>query len=98
MAAAVLRSANPPADLSEFRISRETVRRARASRRRQVAAAQRGAFVPPPHAVVHWDGKLVKVRTHLGSTLTFYLALDYHNITSEDKKYEHADVFYISNP
>ncbi|KAG7161281.1 hypothetical protein Hamer_G016345 [Homarus americanus] len=58
--AAVLRSANPPGDLSEFRISRETARRARASHRRQVAAAQREAFTPPPHAVVHWDGKLVK--------------------------------------
>ncbi|KAG7156396.1 hypothetical protein Hamer_G006142 [Homarus americanus] len=56
--AAVLRSANPPGDLSEFRISRETARRARASHRRQVAAAQREAFTPPPHAVVHWDGKL----------------------------------------
>ncbi|KAG7172524.1 hypothetical protein Hamer_G028170 [Homarus americanus] len=33
--AAVLRSANPPGDLSEFRISRETARRARASHRRQ---------------------------------------------------------------
>ncbi|KAG7160466.1 hypothetical protein Hamer_G001725 [Homarus americanus] len=40
--------------------SRETARRARASHRRQVAAAQREAFTPPPHAVVHWDGKLVK--------------------------------------
>lgn len=58
--AAVLRSANPPADLSEFRISRETARRVRASHRRQVAAEQRQAFVPPPHAVVHWDGKMVK--------------------------------------
>ncbi|KAG7154043.1 hypothetical protein Hamer_G029451 [Homarus americanus] len=58
--AAVLRSANPPGDLSEFRISRKTARRARASHRRQVAAAQREAFTPPPHAVVHWDGKLVK--------------------------------------
>ncbi|KAG7170893.1 hypothetical protein Hamer_G012461 [Homarus americanus] len=58
--AAMLRSANPPGDLSEFRISRETARRARASHRRQVAAAQREAFTPPPHAVVHWDGKLVK--------------------------------------
>ncbi|KAG7159286.1 hypothetical protein Hamer_G029936 [Homarus americanus] len=58
--AAVLRSANQPGDLSEFRISRETARRARASHRRQVAAAQREAFTPPPHAVVHWDGKLVK--------------------------------------
>ncbi|KAG7166611.1 hypothetical protein Hamer_G013621 [Homarus americanus] len=58
--AAVLRSANPPGDLSEFRISRETARRARASHRRQVAATQREAFTPPPHAVVHWDGKLVK--------------------------------------
>ncbi|KAG7168695.1 hypothetical protein Hamer_G028045 [Homarus americanus] len=58
--AAVLRSANPPGDLSEFRISREAARRARASHRRQVAAAQREAFTPPPHAVVHWDGKLVK--------------------------------------
>ncbi|KAG7154590.1 hypothetical protein Hamer_G014936, partial [Homarus americanus] len=35
-------------------------RRARASHRRQVTAAQREAFTPPPHAVVHWDGKLVK--------------------------------------
>ncbi|KAG7169603.1 hypothetical protein Hamer_G028848 [Homarus americanus] len=26
----------------------------------EVAAAQREAFTPPPHAVVHWDGKLVK--------------------------------------
>ncbi|KAG7172797.1 hypothetical protein Hamer_G007042 [Homarus americanus] len=60
--AAVLRSANPPGDLSEFRISRETARQARASHRRQVAAAQREAFTPPPHAVVHWDGKLVKPR------------------------------------
>ncbi|KAG7163287.1 hypothetical protein Hamer_G004402 [Homarus americanus] len=58
--AAVLRSANPPGDLPEFRISRETARRARASHRRQVAAAQREAFTPPPHAVVQWDGKLVK--------------------------------------
>ncbi|KAG7155567.1 hypothetical protein Hamer_G030873 [Homarus americanus] len=58
--AAVLRSANPPGDLSEFRISRETARQARASHRRQVAAAQREAFTPPPHAVVHWDGKLIK--------------------------------------
>ncbi|KAG7154923.1 hypothetical protein Hamer_G031178, partial [Homarus americanus] len=40
--------------------SRETARRARASHRRQVAAAQREAFTPPPHAVVHWNGKLVK--------------------------------------
>ncbi|KAG7162007.1 hypothetical protein Hamer_G026772 [Homarus americanus] len=33
--AAVLRSANPPGDLSEFRISKETARQARASHRRQ---------------------------------------------------------------
>lgn len=100
--AAVLRSANPPADLSEFRISRETARRVRASHRRQVAADQKEAFVPPPHAVVHWDGKMVKVRTThafgFHSDVSYRIGLQ--NITIlgiiKSKKYDHNYKFYGS--
>lgn len=60
--AAVLRSADPPADLKEFRISEATARRARVAHRREVADRVKHSFNPPTHGIVHWDGKNVMVR------------------------------------
>ena len=62
---AVLRSANPPANLGDFSISRASARRARAQHRVEMAASVRSQFVPPSHAVVHWDGKSLQVSCQL---------------------------------
>ena len=58
---AVLRSADPPADLADFSISRGSARRARARHRAETAASVKERFVPPTHAVIHWDGKILQV-------------------------------------
>ena len=59
--AAVLRSAQPPASLDDFQLSLSTSRRQRRRRRSEAAADLRASFAPPRHAVVHWDGKMIKV-------------------------------------
>ena len=58
--AAVIRSAEPLANISDFNISITTSRRQRLRRRSEVARNLRASFIPPPHAVVHWDGKMIK--------------------------------------
>ena len=66
MVAAVLKTCN--ADLSHFNLSRSTARRRRRTIREQICNKVLCDFISnlPSHAVVHWDGKMVK--NVMGST------------------------------
>ena len=59
--AAVLRSAEPPAEVEDFVLSASSGRRARAAHRPGVAQDERQQFQPPTHAVLHWDSVMVDV-------------------------------------
>ena len=62
LVSAVLRSGPQPADLDEFTISRSTSMRRRGAHRQEAAERIKEEFVPPKHATLHWDGKVIKVR------------------------------------
>ena len=61
---AVLRSAEPPASLDSFSLSRSSALRARTAHRPAAAKAIREKFTSPAYCVVHWDGVMIDVSHH----------------------------------
>ena len=59
---AVLKSADPPADLEQLALSKQTVLRERRVNRRCAGEQIKESFVPPERVVVHWDGKTLQVK------------------------------------
>ena len=59
---AVLKSADPPANLEQFALSKATGVRERRNARQSAGEQIKASFVPPERVVVHWDGKTLQVK------------------------------------